>query len=161
MNAIIFTFNNIVWIGRVHSLLRILTIYLITVLYCCICSNSDRHRRRIETEGKARVLSQSIWKKRLNSTISFKTTKTASSARSLTNSAPQKDATTFVLPSVSILLLWWQGSVFSRVGHVFFSKERNVLAFFCVLYNRTQRSLHSFAFFIKACSVLCVLLGFF
>ena len=37
----------------------------------------------------------------------------------------------------------------SRVGQTFFSKERNVLAFFCVLYKRTFRSLRSFAFFIK------------
>ena len=35
----------------------------------------------------------------------------------------------------------------SRVGHAFFSKERNVLAFFCVLYKRTRRSLRSFAVF--------------
>ena len=54
----------------------------------------------------------------------------------------------------------------------FFSKERNVLAFFCVLYKknetfsalfyvlykRTLRSLRSFMFFIKECGVLCVLL---
>ena len=36
-----------------------------------------------------------------------------------------------------------------RVGHPFFSKERNVLAFFCVLYKRAERFLRSFAFFIK------------
>ena len=55
---------------------------------------------------------------------------------------------------------------------VFFSKERNVLvffsvlykknaaffAFFYVLYKRTRCSLRSFTFFIKECSVLCVLL---
>ena len=35
------------------------------------------------------------------------------------------------------------------------SKERSVLAFFCVLYKRTRRS---FMFFIKKRSVLCVLL---
>ena len=29
--------------------------------------------------------------------------------------------------------------VFTRVGHPFFSKERNVLAFFSVLYKRTER----------------------
>ena len=56
----------------------------------------------------------------------------------------------------------------------FFSKERNVLAFFCilykimwpslrsfaffcVLYKRMRHSLRSFAFFIKECGVLCVL----
>ena len=33
--------------------------------------------------------------------------------------------------------------------------ERNVLAFFCLLYKRTQRS---FTFFIKECGVLCFLL---
>ena len=56
----------------------------------------------------------------------------------------------------------------------FFSKERNILAFFCVLYKknaaffaffyvlykRTLRSLRSFTFFIKECGVLCVLFGF-
>ena len=42
--------------------------------------------------------------------------------------------------------------------HAFFSKERNVLAFFCVLFKRTRRYLRSFAFFIKECGVLCVLL---
>ena len=57
----------------------------------------------------------------------------------------------------------------------FFSKECNVLAFFCVLYKknaaffaffyllskrtlRSLRSLRSFTFFIKECGVLCVLL---
>ena len=38
-----------------------------------------------------------------------------------------------------------------------FSKERNVLAFFPVLYNRTKRSLRSFPFFIKERDDLCVL----
>ena len=54
---------------------------------------------------------------------------------------------------------------------VFLSKERNILAFFCVLYKkccilcvllhsnkRTLRSLHSFTFFIKERGVLWVLL---
>ena len=36
-----------------------------------------------------------------------------------------------------------------RVGHPFFSKERNFLAFFSVLYKRTEQSLSSFPFFIK------------
>ena len=36
----------------------------------------------------------------------------------------------------------------NRVGQTFFSKERNFLAFFCVLYKRTFRSLHSFPFFM-------------
>ena len=65
--------------------------------------------------------------------------------------------------------------IISRVGHVFFSKERNglvffskernVLMFFCVLYKknaaffikRTLPSLRSFTFFIKECCILCVL----
>ena len=93
-------------------------------------------RRRIETKGKAKVvvsvwgaeivqflaalaiLPRSISKKRLNSAGLFEKTvefnrffqndrnKTASAARNLTNFAPQTDATTFALPSVSILLLW-------------------------------------------------------
>ena len=41
----------------------------------------------------------------------------------------------------------------SRVRHGFFSKEPNVLAFFCILYKRTRRS---FAFFIKERGILCV-----
>ena len=45
-----------------------------------------------------------------------------------------------------------------RVGQPFFSKERNILAFFCVLYERMLRSLSSFTFFIKECRVLCFLL---
>ena len=45
-----------------------------------------------------------------------------------------------------------------RVRHPFFSKERNVLAFFYVLYKRMWRSLRSFTFFIKERGVLCVLL---
>ena len=45
-----------------------------------------------------------------------------------------------------------------RVGHAFFSKESNVLAFFCVLYKRMGHSVRSFAFFIKESGVLCVLL---
>ena len=70
---------------------------------------------------------------------------------------------------------------FARVGQknvtflrsfVFFSKERNVLTFFCVLYKknaaffaffyvlykRMLRSLCSFTFFIKECGFLCILL---
>ena len=46
----------------------------------------------------------------------------------------------------------------NMVGHPFFSKERNVFAFFCVLYKRMRCSLRSFAFFLKECCVLCVLL---
>ena len=45
-----------------------------------------------------------------------------------------------------------------RVGHALFSKECNVLAFFCVLYKRTRLSLRSFALFIKERGVLYVLL---
>ena len=44
-----------------------------------------------------------------------------------------------------------------RVGQTFLSKERNVLAFFYILYKRTRRSLR-FTFFIKECGSLCVLL---
>ena len=32
------------------------------------------------------------------------------------------------------------GILYVRVGQTFFSKERNVLAFFCVLFKRMQRS---------------------
>ena len=39
----------------------------------------------------------------------------------------------------------------------FFIKSVAFFVFFCVLYKRMQRSLRSFAFFIKECSVLCVL----
>ena len=45
-----------------------------------------------------------------------------------------------------------------RVGHPFFSKERNVLGFFSILYKRMRRSLRSFLFFIKERGILCVLL---
>ena len=45
----------------------------------------------------------------------------------------------------------------SRVGHQFFSKERNVSAFFSVLYKRTLRSLLSFTFFSKERCILCAL----
>ena len=40
----------------------------------------------------------------------------------------------------------------TRIGHAFFSKERNALAFFGALYKRMWRSLRSFAFFIKECA---------
>ena len=60
-----------------------------------------------------------------------------------------------------------KNAMFSR-SFAFFSKELNVLAFFCVLYKknetfsafcyvfykRTRCSLHSFTFFIKECGVL-------
>ena len=46
----------------------------------------------------------------------------------------------------------------TRVGQTSFSKERNILAFFCVLYKRTFHSLRSFTFFIKEWGVLCILL---
>ena len=97
-------------------------------------SENYRHRRRMETEGKAKVvasvwwakfvqffaalavLPRSIWKKRFNSSSLFgrnglirtflsNRETTASAARNLTNFAPQTDATTFALNSVSILLL--------------------------------------------------------
>ena len=76
-----------------------------------------QHRRRIETEGKAKIVASvwganflnffaalavlylSIWKKQFNSTVSFKSTETKQLA------PMQTDATTFSLPSVSILLL--------------------------------------------------------
>ena len=62
-----------------------------------------------------------------------------------------------------------------HAGHAFFSKELNILvffcvllrsfekkavffAFFCILYKRTLRSLRSFTFFLKECCVLCILL---
>ena len=45
-----------------------------------------------------------------------------------------------------------------RVGHTFFSKERNVLAFFYFLYTRMRRSLQSFMFFTEECGIHCVLL---
>ena len=48
-----------------------------------------------------------------------------------------------------------------RVGHPFFSKEHNILPFFCVLFKRTKRYLRSFPFFIKECSVLCLFFLFF
>ena len=44
-----------------------------------------------------------------------------------------------------------------RVGYPFFSKERNVLAFFSILYKRTECFLRSFPFFIKEQNVFCVL----
>ena len=44
-----------------------------------------------------------------------------------------------------------------RVGHPFFSKERNVLALFSFLYKRMRRSLRSFLFFIKECGIFCIL----
>ena len=47
--------------------------------------------------------------------------------------------------------------IYFRVGHPFFSKERNDLAFFSVLYKRTEQSLCSFPFFIKERNDLCVL----
>ena len=58
-----------------------------------------------------------------------------------------------------ILLTSIMRGVKSRVGHLFFSKECNVLAFFYVLYKRTRHSLHIFTFFIKEHGILCVLLG--
>ena len=50
---------------------------------------------------------------------------------------------------------WMWGGGVIVVGHPFFSKERNVLAFFYVLYKRMR---HTFTFFIKEWGVLCVLL---
>ena len=53
------------------------------------------------------VLPRSVWKNRMNLTVSSKWTKgkTASAARNLTNFGPQTDATTFALSSNSIRLL--------------------------------------------------------
>ena len=85
-------------------------------------------RRRMGTEAKAKVdasvwgakfvqflaarvvLPQSIWKKRLNSSYSSKSTKAKLIARQgiEIQSAPQKDATTFAFASISILLLCCQ-----------------------------------------------------
>ena len=65
---------------------------------------------------------------------------------------------------VMVAHFWWAtwanhswSLIFGRVGHPFFSKERNVLTFFSVLYKKTERSLHSFLFFIKEQNDLCVL----
>ena len=55
------------------------------------------------------------------------------------------------------LALWFYKFRKNRVGHPFFSKERNILAIFSVLYKRMQRSLRSFLFFIKEHGVLCIL----
>ena len=38
------------------------------------------------------------------------------------------------------------------------SKDRNVLAFFSILYKTIRRSLRSFAFFIKVRNIICALL---
>ena len=54
-----------------------------------------------------------------------------------------------------------KSSTIDRVGHPFFSKECNILAFFPVIYKRTERSLGSFPFFIKEQNDLCVLSHFF
>ena len=51
----------------------------------------------------------------------------------------------------------WAARGYTRVGHPFFSKERNGFAFFSVLYKRTEQFLHSFPFFIKEWNDLCVL----
>ena len=73
------------------------------------------------------------------------------------------------LIAVSIQL---QSSLSDRVGHAFFSKERNILAIFWFffkrtlhsrlllrsLYKRKLHSLRSFTFFIKERCILCVLL---
>ena len=54
--------------------------------------------------------------------------------------------------------LWQDGLLSgSRVGHPFFSKDCNVLAFFPVLYKRTDHFLRSFPFFIKQRNNLCAL----
>ena len=45
----------------------------------------------------------------------------------------------------------------SRFGQAFFSKEHNILAFFPILYKRTERFLHSFPFLIKEQNDLCIL----
>ena len=69
-------------------------------------------RRRMETEAKAKVqlvvLPRSIWKKRINSTFSSKSTEAKQLARQgIESILPNKtDATTFAFASVSILLLW-------------------------------------------------------
>ena len=46
----------------------------------------------------------------------------------------------------------------TRVGHVFFSKERNVLHSFAFFCKRMLRSSRSFTFFVKERCILCVLL---
>ena len=95
---------------------------------------SSFHRRRMETEAKAKVVSsvwgadfiqflaaltifpRSIWKNRRISTFSSKSTerKTASAARNCINSAPQTETTTFAFASVCILLLWLYVCIMGR-----------------------------------------------
>ena len=87
--------------------------------------DQNNHRRRMETEDKARVV-VSVWgvkcvqflvalsvlprsferKGWIQPFFQIYRDKTASMARNWTNSAPQTDATTFALSSNSILLLW-------------------------------------------------------
>ena len=95
----------------------------------------QNHRRRIETEGKAKVvasvcgtefiqflaalaaLPRSVWKKRLNSSYSFKSTEAKQLVRQgiEQNLPPQTDATTFALASVSFVFLWAEPK--RSVGH--------------------------------------------
>ena len=91
---------------------------------------ANNYRRRIETEGKAKVVA-SVWGTKFAQFLAA------------VNLKERVELNHFIQ---------------IRVGHAFFSKERNVLAFFSVLYKRTQRSLRSFALFIKERGVLCVLL---
>ena len=67
----------------------------------------------IEEGLKQKARQRSIWKKLLNSSVLFQNDrgKTANAARNWTNSAPQTDATTFVLASVPILLLCCSNTV--------------------------------------------------
>ena len=76
----------------------------------------------------------------------------------LLHEAPQHLIKAHRLHVVELILTGLGDIPFPRVGHPFFSKECNVLAFFCVIFKRTQHSLRSFTFFIKERSVLCVLL---
>ena len=82
------------------------------------------HKRRIEREEKAKlvasvwrekfiqflaalaVLPQLNWKKKLNSSLSFKSTEGKQPAGQGNDAPKQTDATTFAFASVSILLLW-------------------------------------------------------
>ena len=54
-----------------------------------------------------------------NSFLKIVQDKKASAARNWTNFVPPTDATTFALPSVSILLLWLEHSIYSTVPKAF------------------------------------------
>ena len=92
---------------------------LLTHLLTCSGVSYSYHWRLMETEAKARVVASvwraefihclaalailpwSIWKNRMNSTFSSKST----AARNWINSVPQTDMPTFVYASLSVLIL--------------------------------------------------------